>query len=219
MCVSNAAAGNAQTNAMLKPNIPLSVPYYRNIISLSHLIEKLIAVMTLLKSIHCPLILDVAPLKAAFDSLDEWGGESFLELREVVGIDLLGETKRSINNSRIDREEVLRDAAGTWVLRVESADTDLRVALEVLLEMDAALGEDGALELGQGSVELGGQRVLEHEASCDAPFSGDSEELRGARVDVRGVEPTSVEEKHCGRETEIGQYWEVRTIGKINLAA
>jgi len=156
------------------------------------------AEIAMLNSIHCPLVLDVAPLEAALDSLDEWRGDSMLELREVVGIDLLGEAERSINDSRVDREEVLGDAAGTWVLGVESADTDLRVALEVLLEVDAALGEDGALELGQGGVELGGQRVLKHEAGRNAAFSGDGEEFRGARVDVRGVEPASVEEEHCG---------------------
>jgi len=159
---------------------------------------KTIAMPQKVQSFSHPLVLDVAPLETAFNALHEWWWDSALELRKVVGINLFGETESGINNGRVQCEEVLRNAAGSRVLGVESADADLRRAFEVLLEVDAALREDGALELCQGGVELGSQAVLEHEASLDVPVGGDGEEFRGARVDVGSVQATRVEEEHRG---------------------
>jgi len=141
------------------------------------------------------LVLDVAPLEAALNALGEGCWDGTLELSKVAGINLLGEAEGGIDDSWVQSEEVLGDAARTWVLGVESADADLRGALEVLLEMDAALREDGALELSQGGVELGDQAVLKNETGLDASWGGDGEEFRGARVDMGGVEATWVEEE------------------------
>jgi len=169
--------------------------------------------------VHPRLILDVAPLEAALNSERERCWDGFLELRKVAGINLFGEAESGINNGRVQSEEVLGDAAGTWVLGVESTDTDLRSAFKVLLEMDAALGEDGTLELGQGGVELGGQPIFQNETGLDATRGGDGEEFGCTRMDVRGVKATAVEEEHRSGETEISEYREVRSVGEIDLTA
>ncbi len=62
--------------------------------------------------------------------------------------------------------------------------------------MDGALREDSALVLCDGGVELIGLAVLHYEAGAHAKLAGssESEELGGAGMDVRGVQPTALEE-------------------------
>lgn len=141
------------------------------------------------------LVLDVAPLETALDPLNKRRRDRTFEMRKVACIDLSRKSERSINNRRIKSKEILRNTAGSWVLGVQARNTDLRRALQALLEVDTALGKDRALELGQGGVELGGQTVLENEASLDAAVCGDGEEFGGAWVDVRGVEAAGVKKE------------------------
>lgn len=143
-----------------------------------------------------------------------------LELGKVVGVDLLGEAKGGIDDGgvKVD-DEVLGDGAGTWVIRVEAGDGDGGLAVQVLLEVDRALGEDGTLELGQGGVELGGQAVLQHEARQHLGVGDEGQEFAGARVDVRCVETAGLEEDARGRDAEVGQDGEVFAVGQVDLPA
>ena len=103
--------------------------------------------------------------EALLDALGERGGDVLAELLEVVGVDLLGEAEGGVDDLGVEvDDEVLSDRGRTGVLGVEAGDGDRGLAVQVLLEVDAALGEDGALVLGQGGVELRGEAVLEYEA-------------------------------------------------------
>lgn len=110
------------------------------------------------------------------------------------------------------------DGAGARVLGVEAGDGHRGVAVEVLLEVDAALGEDGALELGQGGVELGRQAVLQHEPREDVAVGRHGQELGGPRVDVGGVEAAGLEEDARRRDAQAGQDGEVGARGQVDLA-
>lgn len=99
--------------------------------------------------------------QALLNTLGKRSRDVLLELSKVVGVDLVGESESGVNDLRVNvDDEVLGDGAGTGVLRVEAGDGDRRLAVKVLLEVDAALGEDGTLVLGQGGIELRGEAVL-----------------------------------------------------------
>lgn len=99
--------------------------------------------------------------QALLDTLGKRGRDVLSELSEVVGIDLLGEPESGINDLRVKvDDEVLGDGAGTGVLRVEAGDGDRRLAVKVLLEVNAALGKDGTLVLSEGGIELRGKAVF-----------------------------------------------------------
>lgn len=159
-----------------------------------------------------PLVLNVASLETTLNTLHKRCWNRGLELRKIAGVDLSRKPQCSINNRRIKRKEILCNAAGSWILGVQARDTDLRRALKVLLEVDAALGKHGALELRQGGIELGCQAVLEHEAGLDAPICGNGEEFGCARVDMRCIEAARVEEEDRRRETEISQDREIGSV-------
>jgi len=163
---------------------------------------------------------DVAAEQALLDAVGQGSRDLALELRKVVGIDLSGETESSVNNGRVDLlQEVLGDGAGAGVFGVEASDTDGGSAVEVLLPVDAALREDGALELGKGGIELGVLVVLHHEAGEHALLAGrrEGEELSGARVDVRRVKTARLEEDCSCGDTKSREDGEVGTLGQVNL--
>jgi len=111
------------------------------------------------------LVLDVASDQALFNTLGQSDRDGLLEGGKVAAVDRLGETKRSIDDVTAGVDEVvLGDGAGTGVLGVKTGDGDRRVAVEVLLPVDAALGENGALVESQVGALLGDEAVLENEA-------------------------------------------------------
>jgi hypothetical protein len=139
------------------------------------------------------VLVNTASLQALLHTKGEVGWDHLLELVDVLAINGVGEAERSFDDIVIQSEEVLGDLAGTRVVAVETGDEAGRLAGGVVLEVDAALREDSALEGTEGGVEFGGQAVLKHEARLDEA-AGDGEELSGARVDVRGVHAARVEE-------------------------
>jgi len=177
------------------------------------------SVVTQLKTLM-HLVLEVASDQALLNTLGQGNWDGLLELGEVVLVDLLGEAKRSIDDvtAGVD-EEVLGDGAGTGVLGVETGNGDRGVAVEVLLPVDAALGEDGTLEESQVGALLGDEAVLENEAGLNVGVGDDGEELGGVGVDVRGVKTAGPEEDACGGDAQIGQDGEVGAVGKVDLAA
>ena len=142
-----------------------------------------------------------------------------LERRKVIRVDLGGEAERGIKDGRVEREEVLRDGARARVLGAKSADEDGGRAVVVELEVDAALGEDGALEGGEGSVLLHGEAVLEDEARLDVVARGEDEELGRARVGVGRVEAAGVHEADGGAEARADEGGEVAAVREVDLAA
>ena len=85
--------------------------------------------------------------------------------------------------------------------------------------MDAAHGEDRALELGQGGRLLRREAVLEHEAGGDVVVGRDGEELGRVGVDVGRVQAAGLEEDSRGGDTETGQDGEVGAVSQIDDAA
>lgn len=158
--------------------------------------------------------------QALLDTLGERSWDVGLEGLEVVGVDLVGETQGGVDDLRVDvDEETLSEGAGTGVLAVETREGDGGLAVKVLLEVDGALGEDGALVLGQGGVELGGQGVLQHEARQDVAVGRHGQELGGSRVDVGSVEAAGLEEDAGKGHAGAGQEREVDAVGEVDLAA
>jgi len=166
------------------------------------------------------LVLEVASDQAFLNTLGQSDRDGLLEVGEVVLVDLLGEAESSIDDvtAGVD-EEVLGDGAGTGVLGVETGDGDRRVAVEVLLPVDAALGEGGTLEERQAGALLGDEAVLSDEAGGDVGVGDDGEELGGIWVDVRGVKTAGLEKDAGGGDAQTGQEREVLAVGKVDLAA
>lgn len=166
------------------------------------------------------LVLDVASDQALLDTLGQSDRDGLLECGEVAGVDRLGEAKRSIDDvtAGVD-EEVLCDGAGTGVLGVKTGNGDRRVAVEVLLPVDAALGESSTLEESQVGALLSDEAVLEDEAGADVGVGDDGEHLGCVGVGVRGVKTAGSEEDTCGGDAQTGQEREVHAVGKVDLAA
>ena len=122
------------------------------------------------------------------------------------------------HNARINVEEILCDAAQSWILVAESCHEYSGLAVVVELEMDAALGQDGALELVQGRAHLRGQAVLEDKSRPDIASLDDGEEFGGAVVDMRGVHAAGVQEpgRHC--QAKINEGGKGLAVGEITLA-
>ena len=142
-----------------------------------------------------------------------------LERREVVRVDLRREAERRVHDRGVEGEEVLRDGARAGVLGAEPADEDGRRAVVVELEVDAALGEDGALEGGQGRVLLHRKAVFEDEAGLDVGAGREDEELGRARVDVWSIQPARVHEADGGTEAGPDERGKVRAVREVDLAA
>lgn len=143
------------------------------------------------------------------------------ELVNVGTINGLGEAQGSIDNTRVESKEVLRNLAGTGVLGVERGNENRLVAVVVELEVDGALGEDGAFEL----VEVAGdfrvlagldEPVLEHVAELEVLAFDERQELGGAWVHVGRVDAAGVEETDSSADAEVGQDGEaVNVLGRM----
>ena len=143
------------------------------------------------------------------------------ELVNVGTINGLGEAQGSIDNTRVESKEVLRNLAGTGVLGVERGNENRLVAVVVELEVDGALGEDGAFEL----VEVAGdfrvlagldEPVLEHVAELEVLAFDERQELGGAWVHVGRVDAAGVEETDSSADAEVGPDGEaVNGVGRM----
>lgn len=142
-----------------------------------------------------------------------------LEGGEVVLVDLGGEAERRVDDGGVDGEEVLGDLARAGVLVAEARDEGRVVAVVVELEVDAALGEDGALEGRERRVLLHREAVLEDQARLDVVARHEREKLAGPRVDVRCVEATRIHEADCRREVLADDAGEVGAVGEVDLTA
>ena len=112
-------------------------------------------------------MLNPAPHQTFLRSQRKWRWDRRLERRKVISVNLLREAKRGIEDRRIDAEEVLRDRACARVLIAQTRDEDGRLAIIVELEVDASLGKDCALELGESSVLLDSEAVFEDKPGFD----------------------------------------------------
>lgn len=141
------------------------------------------------------------------------------KLRDITRIDLRRKAQIGLQDLRIQPEEVLRDAAEPRIPAVEAGDEDGGLAAVVELVVDAAHREHGALVPGQRVGDRGGEAVFEDEARFDVGALGDGEDLRGARVHVRGVHAAGLEEADGGGEVEADEGGEFLAGGEVALAA
>ena len=140
--------------------------------------------------------------QADIHALRNVGRNIAAELLNVLAINRLGEAQRRVHNVRVQAEEVLGDLGGSGVLAVERSNEDRGLALVVDLIVDAALREDGALELGEGAGDLGvlargDEAVLEDVAEVYLALH-DGKELRGARVNMGCVDSAGIKEAQGG---------------------
>lgn len=161
----------------------------------------------------------MAALEALLDALGERARDVLLELGEVISVDLVGEAEGGVDDFGVDVDnEVLGDGAGTGVLRVETSNRNSGLAVQVLLEVDAALREDGALVLSQGGVEFGDEAVLENESREHFGVGDEGQEFSGAGMEVRGIQAAGVEEDAGSGDASACQKGEVGALSKIDLA-
>lgn len=103
----------------------------------------------------------------------------------------------------------MSDLRGTRVLRVERCHKHSRIAVIIELEMNASLGEHGALELAQGAGDFWragpDQSVFEDVAELQVVAFGQGQELCGARVHVGSVDATGLEETNSGGDAQASQ--------------
>jgi len=102
-----------------------------------------------------------APHHTLLQILRKWWRDPHLEGRKVISVNLLREAECDVEDRGIEAEEVLRDRACARVLIAQTRDEDSRVAVIVELEVDTSLGKDCALELGESSVLLDSELILE----------------------------------------------------------
>ena len=118
---------------------------------------------------HAPplLVLNPAPHQTLLRPQRKGRRDCCLERREVIPINLRWEAERGVEDRGIDAEEVLRDRAHARILIAQARDEDGRIAVVVELEVNASLGEDCSLELGEGGVLLDSEAVLEDKAGLN----------------------------------------------------
>lgn len=170
------------------------------------------------------LDLDVAPLQARVNTLSKVGGDALAELSNVGAIDLLRESKRSVDDIWVEAEEVLGDLGSTRVLGVQSSNKDGGLAVRVVVELvvDGALREDSAHELVERTSNFGilassNESVLEDIAELHATALHDCEEFGCARVNVRSVHAAGLKEAKGGRDAEVGEDREsVEVLGIVS---
>ena len=165
------------------------------------------------------LVLDTAPDQTFLRTQRKRRRNRSLECRKVAAVDLGGEPERRIDDRGVNGEEVLRNRARAGVLAAQARDEDGRLAVVVELEVDAALGEDGPLELAERRVLLHGEGVFEHEARLDVGALRQDEEFGRARVDVWRVESTRVHEANGGGEAGANHGGKVGAVREVDLAA
>jgi hypothetical protein len=102
----------------------------------------------------------------------------------------------------------------TWLVPGSSelgGDKDGLFAVVVELEVDGALGEDGALELVERAGDLrvlalaDDKAVLKDVAELKVLALYESEELGGTGVHVRGIDAAWLHESESGRDAKAGQ--------------
>lgn len=129
------------------------------------------------------------------------------ELLNVGCVNGLGVAKRSIDNFSVESEEVLGNLAGTGVLRVQGSDEGSIVAVVVELEVDGALGKNGAVELVEVAGDFGvlpglDETVLKHVTKLEVVALDESKELCCSGVDVRRVDSARREESNRSTDAE-----------------
>jgi hypothetical protein len=137
---------------------------------------------------HCSVLL-VALSQADINVLRQVGRNHLAELLNVLAVDLLGESKSSVDDTSVESEETLRNLVGTRVLGVETSDEYRLFAVVVELEVDAALGKDGALVFLESASDFGvrgggDKAVFEDVAEGEIGAFDEGEEFGGAGVDV-----------------------------------
>lgn len=150
-----------------------------------------------------------ALLQANIRTLSNVDRKVLAELLDVLSVDLLREAKCSVDDIRVEPKETLSHLQCSSVCVVESGHELGRGALVVDLVMDGALREHSALELGECPCDFGvlvgcDEAVLEDVAEVDLTLNH-GEELGRARVDVRRVNTTCVEETKRGRDTQVSE--------------
>ena len=164
------------------------------------------------------LVRDVAALETRLNSKSKRDRDVRLELSEVVSVNLAWKAESGINNVGGGvAQKVLGDGTGAWVLRAEPGNRSGRRAFHVLLPVDGALREDGALKLGEVCPDLGIEAIVHHEAGLKLGIGDDSEELGGTGVNMWGVKAAGLKEEPTGRETKSGQHGEVSRGSKVDL--
>lgn len=162
---------------------------------------------------YISLVLLVAPRQADLHVLCQVGGNRALELVNVLSVDLLGESKGSVDDLGVEVEEALSNLVGTGVLIVQSCDEDGLFTVVVELEVDGALRENSALELLQTTGDLRVvlaryEAVLEDVAELDVLAVDNGQKLGSARVNVRSVDSAWLQEAEGGGDAQTGKDWE-----------
>jgi hypothetical protein len=151
-------------------------------------------------SMHSLLVLLAALGHADLHVPSQVGRDILGKVLKVLAVDFLGEAERSVDNLVVKREEALGDLVGTWVLRVEAGNKDGLLTVVVELEVNGALGEDGALEFVKRAGDLGvlagadEKAIFKDVAKLEVLSLYEGEELGGARVHMRSVDSTGLEE-------------------------
>lgn len=165
-----------------------------------------------------------APLQADVHVLRDIGWDVLPEQLDVLAIDLLGHSKGSVDNLRVEGEEVLCDLAGSGVFAVQTGNKGSLVAVIVELEVDAALRENSAVELVQIASDFwvlgrAHQPILKHVAELEVGPIDQSEKLSGARVHVRSVDAAGLEEAESCADAQAGQDGKAFDVGSLESAA
>lgn len=116
----------------------------------------------------------------------------------------MGESEGSVDDRAIQHEEVGRDIAASGVITTEGSDEYGGLAGGVLLVVDAALGEDGALVLADDGLDLGVEAVLEDEPGVEDTLECD-EDLAGAGMGMGDVETAGLDHGDGRGDAETGE--------------
>jgi len=125
----------------------------------------------------------------------------------------LRETERRVNDVGGEHPIASRNIAAARILTVQRGNEDGRGAGGVLLVVDAPHGENGCLVLPELRLDLGVEAVLLHEPGVEDPVD-DGEHLIGARVQMRDVQPTGLDERDGAGDAELLEDGEVVDRGE-----
>lgn len=138
-------------------------------------------------------------LQANIHILRQIGRDHLPELFEIILVDFPGQRapKSSIQHLGVEREEALGSLIGPGIMMVQGGDEARLVAVVVELEVDTALGEDGAFESGKHAFDgrVVGRRykpVLENVAEAQVGAGDEGQEFAGPWVDVGCVDASTL---------------------------
>ena len=165
-----------------------------------------------------------APLQAHIDILRQVGRDILPELLDVLPVNSAGESKRSIKNLLVQREEVLRNLTSAGILAVQRSHKHGVVTVIIELEVDAALREYSALELVQSACDLrvlasGDKAVFKDVAEFEVGALDEGEELGGAGMHVGSVDAAGLEEGESGADAKVGEDGESLDVCRFGCAA